>query len=116
MKIETISTRLSVCPQIQVADVGNLRKLGFAAIINNRPDGESDDQPTSEELAREAERHGLVYAHIPVIPGQIDPKHVQAFVHAQQSIDGPVLAFCRSGMRATQLWAMSRDQQLGIGQ
>ena len=102
-------------PQIQVSDVSHLSKLGFAAIINNRPDGESDDQPTSAELAQEAHRHGLVYAHIPVIPGRIEQRDVQAFVHAQQSLDGPVLAFCRSGMRATQLWAITSERHQGSG-
>ena len=51
MDIHKLSPFLSVSPQVRTADVAELARLGFKAIINNRPDGESEDQPTHEELA-----------------------------------------------------------------
>ena len=58
MKFKKISPALWVSPQIEVADVARLAEMGVRSIVNNRPDGESDDQPDSESLARAAAAHG----------------------------------------------------------
>ena len=112
MKFKKISPALWVSPQIEVADVARLAEMGVRSIVNNRPDGESDDQPDSESLARAAAVHGLDYRHIPVVPGKLDDGHVTAFRRARQTLTGPVLAFCRTGTRAITLWALSEAQQL----
>lgn len=80
----------------------------FRTIVNNRPDAEEPGQPTSAELEAEARRLGLEYVHIPVVPGQISDEQVAAFGKAVHG-KGPVLAFCRTGARATSLWALSQS-------
>ena len=78
-------------------------------VINNRPDAEAPDQPTSDVLEREAIRIGLRYAYIPIIPGEMTDGDVAEFAEAVSAADGPVLAFCRTGNRSTQLWNRARE-------
>jgi len=107
MDLKKISPLLSVSPQITPQDIGIASAQGFKAIINNRPDNEANDQPTAAELKAAAERHGMEYRDIPVIPGKITDEEVSAFKDALASMDGPILAFCRTGNRSTTLWALS---------
>lgn len=112
MDIKTISPFLSVSPQIQVADIGEIAELGFKAIINNRPDNESDDQPLSSVLAAEAARNDIAYLDIPVVAGKLCEADIQAFSKTMSEIRGPVLAFCRTGTRSATLWALDAAEQL----
>lgn len=112
--IKRISLDFAVSPQILPVHIEILADRGFSAIINNRPDGESHDQPNSEVLADAASRYGLDYAHIPVVPGQLDDGAVRAFMQAHASSTGAVLGFCRTGTRATMLWALSQAGTLDI--
>ena len=104
MELTHLSPTVAVSSQLQPADIGRLAAGGFKGIINNRPDNEGPDQPRSNELEAEALRHGLVYRHIPVVPGQATEVEVRAFAAALKEIDGPVLAFCRTGNRSSALW------------
>jgi len=106
MHIHPLSERLSVTAQIDAADIGALCARGFRSIINNRPDGEADDQPTSAALAAAALRHGLSYRHIPVVSGQVFQAQIDAFSAALAELPPPVLAFCRTGTRSSSLWAL----------
>jgi uncharacterized protein (TIGR01244 family) len=109
MDIEYLSPTFAVSPQIQPADIRGLAGAGFRAIINNRPDGEAPDQPCSDDLEAEARRLGLIYRHIPVVPGQATDADARAFAAALDEADGPVLAFCRTGNRAAGLWKAVRQ-------
>ena len=104
MELTRLSDRLTVSPQIAIEDIEALAQAGFTGIVNNRPEQESPDQPPSSELAAEAGRHGLAYWHIPVVPGAMTDADVRAFAAAQDEARGPVLAFCRTGKRASALW------------
>ncbi|PSJ36708.1 TIGR01244 family sulfur transferase [Allosphingosinicella deserti] len=81
--------------------------LGVKMIVNNRPDQEEPGQPTSAEIEAAAAAAGIGYRHIPVAGGFSDAQ-VQAMIEALSAADGPVLAFCKSGMRSIYLWALAR--------
>lgn len=102
------SDRLSTSPQIKPADLSQLAADGFAGVINNRPDAEGPEQPTSLELEADAKRLGLAYWHIPVVPGEMTDKDVNSFAAALEEARGPVLAFCRTGNRAAALWKVTQ--------
>ena len=85
---------------------------GFRTIINNRPDGEEPGQPASCYLAAAAKVAGLDYYHIPILPGQYADDQIDAFREVMRGCGKPALAFCRSGMRATTLWALSQAGKL----
>ena len=112
MKINQLSPFLSVSPQIGVQDVGILAAQGFRAIVSNRPDDEADDQPPTHDIATAAERHGMVFRHIPVVSGKIIDDDIVSFADAMASLPGPVLAFCRTGTRSASLWALSEARHL----
>lgn len=80
---------------------------GVTLAVNNRPDGEADDQYSGEELAAAAAAGGLDYVHIPV-DGPLSEEKVAALDAAMKGAAGRVLVFCQSGTRSTYLWAMAR--------
>ena len=99
---------LLVAGQITPDGVREAAGRGVRLIINNRPDGESEDQPGGEEIAAAAEAAGVGYRAIPVTHAGFSLNQVDAMAEALGDADGPVLAFCRSGTRSTLLWALAR--------
>jgi sulfide:quinone oxidoreductase len=105
MDIRKITDELSVSPQIHVADVVDIAVAGFRAVICNRPDGESADQPSSDDVAIAVRAAGLEWRMLPVT--QVTPADVNAFGKLLAELPKPVLAYCRSGTRCTALWSLS---------
>lgn len=103
MQISKISDQFSVSPQINYNDVKALAEAGYTCIINCRPEGEEAAQPLSKALLKAAKKAGLHYHHIPFKPGRATPEDRARFAVALEQSDGPVLAFCRSGIRAKSL-------------
>lgn len=108
LEVKRINDRMSVSPQISVEDVAAIKAAGFTAIINNRPDGESPDQPSGETIRKAAEAAGLAYHYIPLGREGVSPEMVEKTRAALEGSDGPVFAYCRSGTRSTTLWALSQ--------
>jgi uncharacterized protein (TIGR01244 family) len=108
LDLKRINEHVSVSGQIQPEDVAALKEAGFTAIINNRPDGESPDQPASAEIEAAAKAAGLAYYAIPLGREGVSPDMVEATKAALEGSAGPVFAFCRSGTRSTTLWALSQ--------
>ena len=99
----------ATAPQISPQDMAAVAAQGFQTVINNRPDFEGGpDQPTSEAMALAAKAAGLEYHYLPVISGQITPEQVAEFAALVNAAPGPVLAFCRSGARSTNIWHMGQ--------
>ncbi len=103
-----LSDSVWASPQITAEDVREAHGRGFAMIVNNRPDGEVDDQPAGADIAALAEQLGLAYRAIPITPGGFGPEEVTQMVQALESAQGPVLAYCRSGTRSTLLWSLAQ--------
>ncbi len=112
MEIRAISPRASVTGQIHPDDLGEIARLGFVAIFNDRPDNEEPGQPASNQLAEAAASLGLDYFHIPIVPGKMTDADARALGQALTKIDRPVLGFCRTGKRAEDLWR--RACELGL--
>jgi uncharacterized protein (TIGR01244 family) len=100
-----VTDRFSVAPQLAVDDMAKSAQQGFVLVINNRPDGEAPDQPTSVEVAEAAEAAGMAYAYVPVVGGP-SRGQAEAVRQAVAEAGGPVLAFCRSGTRSINTWAL----------
>ena len=103
-----IDHTISVSPQIAPADVADAAGQGVTLVINNRPEGEEDGQPTGDEIAAAAEAVGLAYTAIPVTHAGFSHAQVDAMVTALEQARGPIIAYCRSGTRSTYLWALAR--------
>jgi uncharacterized protein (TIGR01244 family) len=94
----------ATAPQLQPADMAAVAAQGFKTVINNRPDGEGGaEQPLSADVAAAAQAAGLQYHYLPVVGGQITSDQAQAMATLLAAAPAPVLAFCRSGARSTQL-------------
>lgn len=106
MNIKQITADYAVSPQIALEDVATLAAQGFKAIVCNRPDGEEPGQLSADAVKAEAEAHGLVFMHIPVKSGAVTQADAASMAGALASLPKPVLAYCRSGARSSQLWDM----------
>ena len=102
-----LSPRVFASPQIGLAEGAEAQAQGIGLIINNRPEGESEDQVSGAEIEAAARAAGLAYVAIPVTHAGFSQPQVTAMTAALASTDGPVLAYCRSGTRSTLLWALA---------
>ncbi len=107
----TIDETLLVSPQISVAQIEDAKTQGVTLVINNRPEGESDDQTPGAEIEAAARAAGMDYVAIPVTHSGFSEPQVIAMVAALEGATGPVLAYCRSGTRSTLLWALACSSQ-----
>jgi sulfide:quinone oxidoreductase len=107
MDARTITSGLSVSPQITAQDVQSARDRGFRAIICNRPDGEGMDQPNFDEIAAAAQAHGLEARYLPIVAGKVQDADAEAFGALLEELPGPVLAYCRTGTRSATLWSLA---------
>jgi uncharacterized protein (TIGR01244 family) len=98
--------------QIAPEDVAEIARQGYKSIINNRPDGEGGPmQPLSADVEVAAKALGLNYVYLPVVSGQITLEQAQEMARLLETLPGPILAFCRSGARSTNLYMLA--QQVG---
>jgi uncharacterized protein (TIGR01244 family) len=102
-----VTDGFSVAPQIELSDIARAKAEGFVLVINNRPDGESPDQPTSAEMEAAAKAAGIAYVHIPVRGGPT-PEQVDIEQKLLADTAGPVLAYCRSGTRSIVTWSIGQ--------
>ncbi len=103
-----LSATMLASPQIGLEDIAEAKALGVTLIVNNRPEGESDDQVPGPEIEVAAGVAGLGYLAIPVTHAGFSHPQVAALAEALERAEGPVLGYCRSGTRSTLLWALAR--------
>lgn len=105
-KFREVTSKFSASPQIDLDDVERAATQGFKAIICNRPDDEDNGQLSGKDVAASCARHGIQFTHIPV-SGGMSQVQVEQMARAIDAAGGPVLAYCRSGTRSTNLWALA---------
>jgi len=105
--IRTINDSISVAPQITPDDMPAIKAAGFVGIVNNRPDEEEAGQPSGEAISAAAEAAGLSYTAIPITHAGFSHPQIDAMTGALTHAEGPVLAYCRSGTRSCNLWALA---------
>ena len=108
MDNKQLTPQLHVASQISKDDIPAIAALGFKVILNNRPDGEGEDQPLAAEIEAEAKAHGIEYIYQPVVGTAITDENVENFGATISANDGPIFAHCRTGTRCTILWMLSQ--------
>ncbi len=101
-----------VAPQLVEVDLVWLKSQGFERIINNRPEAESDDQPSGDSIRIAAEVLGMEYVSNPIDLSKLS----QEQVNLQRDIlleDKKTLAFCRTGTRSSVLWILLENGKGG---
>jgi uncharacterized protein (TIGR01244 family) len=108
-----ITDGIYASPQITADQIAEATALGVKLIVNNRPEGEGDDQTPGEEIEAAARAAGMDYVAIPVTHSGFSEPQVKAMADALDTAQGGVLAYCRSGTRSTLLWALAEASQGG---
>jgi len=106
--IRKVDDSISVAPQIAVEDIAAIKAAGFTAIVNNRPDDEEAGQIAGDAIRDAALAAGLTYTAIPITHAGFSYPQIEAMAEVLAGADGPVLAFCRSGTRSCNLWALAQ--------
>lgn len=109
----TLTDTIAVAGQIAPGDIVAAANAGFTHVVNNRPDGEERGQPACAEMRAAAEAAGLGYTPIPVDHSGFNMGQVETMAAVLDSAPGPVLAFCRSGTRSANLWALAEAKRGG---
>jgi uncharacterized protein (TIGR01244 family) len=104
MNIVKLTENLAVSAQISLDEVEQIAAAGYKVLINNRPDGEDSHQPAGALIATAAEAAGMEYHHIPITAASFPGPDLEAITALFDDPSRPVLAFCRSGTRCTNLW------------
>jgi sulfide:quinone oxidoreductase len=116
MEIRPLTGEISVSPQILASDVNAIKEAGFRSIICNRPNDEGADQPEFSEIERQAIESGLQIRYLPAESGKVTDEQGVAFGALMAELPKPVLAFCRTGMRSTTMWALSQSGTTALPQ
>ena len=116
MDVKRINDHVSVSPQISPDDLVAIKAAGFTAVINNRPDGESPDQPSSAVMQAAAQNAGLEYHYIPLGRDGVSSQMVEETKAVLEGSKGPVFCYCRSGTRSTTLWALAQAGKMPAGE
>ncbi|MCB1449019.1 MAG: TIGR01244 family phosphatase [Nitratireductor sp.] len=105
-----IAKGFSVSPQISASEVKAIADAGFKSIICNRPDAEQGAIPHGQ-IEAQAKAAGLEFRYIPVISGGLTRENAVDMAAALRELPQPVLAYCRSGARSSNLYMVA--QQVG---
>jgi uncharacterized protein (TIGR01244 family) len=110
MEIRPIADGFSVTGQISAGDVKTIAEAGYKTLISNRPDSEDGAVP-HDDIERAAAAAGLKFVYIPVVYGAITPENVREMSAALDEAETPVLAYCRSGGRCTNLFGLVKQMK-----
>ncbi|PDT37973.1 TIGR01244 family phosphatase [Rhizobium sp. M10] len=106
MTLVRVNELISVAGQPESADFADFAVRGFAGVINARPDGEDPGQPGNAAEKAAAAAVGLSYSFVPVKGAEITEADIIAFQAAMAAAKGPVIAHCKSGIRALTLYTL----------
>lgn len=114
LPLRAIAADVCAAPQLTPEAMAEAARLGFRAVVNNRPDFEhGPDQPTSAAIEAAARAAGIEYRHLPVDGGYQSPEQIEAMAQLLDELPRPVLLFCRSGARSARLYAASVQSRRG---
>ena len=89
------------------AALPEIKKMGFASVINLRQSSESGADVSASEAAAKAA--GLNYIHIPFNAGSPDPAVADRFITAITTpANQPAFIHCAGGNRAAAMWMIKR--------
>ena len=114
MKLHQLTANLSVSEQLNIDDIPAIVAAGIKTVICNRPDNEGQDQPASAALREACLAKDITWHYMPINPQLITDEQGMQFGELIKSTESPALAFCRSGTRCTNLWALSQAPDRSI--
>jgi uncharacterized protein (TIGR01244 family) len=110
-----LETTIACAGATKADAVPELKKMGFASIINLREASEAGADVDAEAAAAKAA--GLNYTHIPFNVASPAPETVERFLAAvTRPENNPAFIHCAGGGRAATMWAIKRMQVDGWDQ
>ncbi|MDX1466806.1 MAG: TIGR01244 family sulfur transferase [Halomonas sp.] len=113
MQIRELEPGVAIADAVTPADLDEVARRGFRAVICHRRPGEAEDHPDDRALRERAATLGLEWRAIPVAPGDYGEADIAAVGQALDELPTPILAFCKTGKRAVHLWAEARSREAG---
>jgi uncharacterized protein (TIGR01244 family) len=116
MNARSITPQLVVADQPSEAELGELRRDGFHAVVNLRHDGEPEQPLNPEAEGERARAFGLDYHAAPIGGAPLQPVAINAvcdFIDAQLEQGNKVLVHCRKGGRASALVLLQMARAAG---
>ncbi len=101
-----LTEELAVSPQLDAAGLEAAIAAGFKTIICNRPDSEPG-AVAFDNLKAIPEAADIPFIYQPVVSGAITDDDARQFAEIFQAAEKPVLAYCRSGARCTELYSLA---------
>lgn len=101
MQIRHETPVFKITTQISPDMMAEIHKNGIKSIICNRPDNESEDQCAFEKIRESAEKYGIAAYHYPISVGSDPQRQIQSVISDYNTIQKPILAFCKSGTRSS---------------
>ena len=107
--LSRLETTVACAGATEVEAIPNVKKMGFAAMINLRQASEPGaNVPQAQAAAKAA---GLNYVHIPFDAAAPDPAVADRFLEAiKQPGNQPAYIHCASANRAAAMWFVKRVQ------
>ncbi|RKQ71350.1 uncharacterized protein (TIGR01244 family) [Litorimonas taeanensis] len=104
--------KVFVTGQLLPEQLIDLHEKGVQSLINNRPEREALNQPTSDEIESAALAIDMPYNFIPMAGG-LSLEIIEASVEAYGEMPRPIVAYCASGMRSAALWGFAHVKSMG---
>ena len=104
MRVLELAPQVYATGQLFETDLQLLSRQGVRSIVNTRPDGESEGQPASADLARAAKEVGITLVHFPVDPASMTKEDAGAFIKICDELERPLMVCGRSGGQSTKIW------------
>lgn len=102
-----LETTVACAGAVSADSVPEIKKFGFASIINLREATEAGAE--IEKEAEAAKAASLLYFHVPLNGAKPDPKSADDFLKAIRSQGAePSFIHCASGNRAAAMWLIKR--------
>ncbi|WP_250464069.1 TIGR01244 family sulfur transferase [Microbulbifer litoralis] len=105
MHIKQLDEQVSVSAQFSCDAMAELAASGVQVIVCNRPEGETEDQPTYAAMESAAAEQGMAFVAIPF--ARMTADHCRQFGELLDS-GKKIHAFCRTGNRSCNVWAGAR--------
>jgi uncharacterized protein (TIGR01244 family) len=112
LPVRPVAADVCVAPQLTPEAMAEAARMGFRSVVNNRPDFEhGPNQPTNADIEAAARAAGLEYRFLPVAGGFQTPEQIEAFSRLLDELPRPLLVFCRTGTRSTNLFLQAQARK-----
>ena len=109
---KALNTQVSVSGQMTTAKFRDLLQDSFKSVIVNRPDQETGNLVSVNQLRNIAEQSHVGVIYQPINAGRVFQTDVVEFAKYYHELPKPILMICRSGSRSSVLFNQAKSQGL----